>query len=276
VIGGPLFTERFATRAGDIVLTRGGEGPSLVYLHSAQGETVDLIAPFLEALEAHEVFAPMFPGFAGSEGLGAIDDIEDAVYHCLDLFDRLGIGKNNPPHLVGLSLGGWLAAEIASRYPERARTITLVNAAGLYLEHAPIKEIFGRKINELADDVYADKSHPVYLMAQQLGALSISDAGSVPFDLIRPFLEAQAATAKLAWNPYLHNPKLPRRLEWITAPALVVAGGADGLIPKAHSEAYATGIPGARLEIIEGAGHMLPLERPRQLAELVVTHTRAH
>ncbi|HLN05782.1 MAG TPA: alpha/beta hydrolase [Acidimicrobiales bacterium] len=274
--GRQLVTNRLPTAVGDVVLTRGGSGPPLVYLHSAQGETVDLVAPFLEALEGYEIFAPMFPGFAGSEGLGAIEDMEDAVYHCLDLFNRLGIGKDNPPHLVGLSLGGWMAAEIASRYPERARTITLVNAAGLYLQHAPIRELFGRKLDELADEVYADKSHPVYLMAQQLGAMSIADAAALPFDLIRPFFEAQAATAKLAWNPYLHNPKLPRHLAWITAPTLVVAGSADGFIPNAHAEAYAAGIPGARLEIVAGGGHMLPLEQPRQLAELVSRHAGAH
>jgi len=276
-MSGPgLVTQRCTTAVGEVVLTRGGEGPPLVYLHSAQGEAVDVVAPFLEALEGYEVFAPMFPGFGGSHGLEAIDDMEDAVYHCLDLFERLGIGAHNPPHLVGLSLGGWMAAEVASRYPDRARTMTLVNAAGLHLEGAPIGEIFGRRVNELADDVYADKTHPVYLLAQQLGAMSLADAAAVPFELIRPYYEAQAATAKLAWNPYLHNPKLPRHLSWITAPTLVVAGSADALIPRAHAEAYAAGIPGALLEIVEGGGHMLPLERPRQLAELVSIHAGAH
>jgi len=264
-----LCTGGFETAVGEVVLSRCGSGEGLVYLHSAAGEDALLVGPFLEALSGFEVAAPMFPGFAGSAGLDAIDDIEDAAYHCLDLFDRLGFGPDSPPHVVGLSLGGWMAAEVATRFPGRVRTLTLVNAAGLYLEGAPIGEIFGRKFDELADEIYADKTHPVYLMAKELGAMSIKDVAAMPFEVLRPFYEAQAATAKLGWNPYLHNPKLHRRLGWVTAPTLVVAGAMDGLIPLAHAEAYAAGIPGARLEVIEGAGHMLPLERPVELATLV-------
>lgn len=271
-----LETGKLATAVGEVVLTRGGAGDPVVYLHSAAGETVDLVGPFLEALEGYEILAPMFPGFAGSEGLAEIDDIEDAVYHCLDVFDRLGCGRDRPPHVVGLSLGGWMCAEIASRYPERVRSVTLVNAVGLYLASAPIGEIFGRKMDEYAEMIFADQTHPVAAGMHAMAGMSMAEAASLPFDALRPFYESQAATAKLAWNPYLHNPKLQRRLAWITAPALVVAGEYDGLIPVAHAETYAAGIPGARLEVVPGGGHMLPLERPGELAALVSVHLGAH
>ena len=250
----------------------GGRRP-VVYLHSAAGEDGNLAAPFFEAAAAggRLVVAPMFPGFAGSEGLGEIEDIEDAVYHLMDVLDRLGLAAD-PPHLVGLSLGGWMAVELAARYPERVRTLTLVNSAGLYLAASPIGEIFGRQLDELAADVFGDQSHPVAQVMRQMAAAQRADVSSVPFELIRPFLEAQAATAKLAWNPYLHDPKLPKLLGRVQAPTLVVAGGLDRLIPRAHSEAYAAAVAGARLEVVPGAGHMLTLEAPGELAALVEAH----
>ena len=77
------------------------------------------------------------------------------------------------------------------------------------------------------------------------------------------------ATARLGWDPYLHNPKLRGRLRRITAPTLIVAGAEDGLVPLAYAETFAAEIPGARLEVIEGAAHWLPFEKPDELAALV-------
>jgi pimeloyl-ACP methyl ester carboxylesterase len=91
----------------------------------------------------------------------------------------------------------------------------------------------------------------------------------LPAGMLMPMVQSMAATAKLGWNPYLHNPKLPGRLRRITAPTLVVAGAADRFTPRAHAEAYAAGIAGARLAVIEGAGHMVPMERPAEFAALV-------
>jgi pimeloyl-ACP methyl ester carboxylesterase len=82
-------------------------------------------------------------------------------------------------------------------------------------------------------------------------------------------VQSMAATAKLGWNPYLHNPKLPGRLRRVTAPTLVVAGAADRFTPRAHAEAYAAGIAGARLAVIERAGHMVPMERPTEFTAVV-------
>jgi pimeloyl-ACP methyl ester carboxylesterase len=91
----------------------------------------------------------------------------------------------------------------------------------------------------------------------------------IPIELVIPMMQSLAATAKLGWDPYLHNPKLRGRLRRITAPTLVVAGAQDGLVPRAHAETYAAEIPGARLAVIEGAAHWLPFEKPDELAALV-------
>ncbi|HLG93071.1 MAG TPA: alpha/beta hydrolase [Acidimicrobiales bacterium] len=252
---------------GRIELRRGGSGPPLVYLHSASGEGEGL--EFLDLLsDRAEVLAPMFPGFGSSEGIEAIDDIEDAAFHLLDLWDRLGLSA---PAVVGLSLGGWMAAELATRWPERVGKLVLVNPAGLYIPGAEVKEIFGRPLDELAADLFADQAHPVAQLMRQM-ASATQPGTEVPFELVKPVLAALSATAKLAWDPYLHDPKLHRRLGRVRSDTLVVHGERDGLIPRAHAEAYAAAIPRARLVDVPGAAHLVPLEKPRELAELVAAH----
>jgi pimeloyl-ACP methyl ester carboxylesterase len=257
-------------------LTRGQEAgkPPLVYLHSSGGETGDTtVALFLEALtDRFDVYAPMLPGFAGSEGLDEIDDMEDAVYHTLDVFERLGLVGVRTPHVVGLSLGGWLAAEIAWRYPTSLASMTLVNAPGIYVADHPMSELFGRKFDELAEMTFADQEYPAAAAMHLMASVSIADASAIPFDLVRPFFESMAAAAKLGWNPYFHNPKLPRRLGRVKAPTLVICGRLDGLVPNAVADAYARLIPGARLEAWDGASHMIPLEQPDRLASAVAAH----
>ncbi|MGA2519430.1 MAG: alpha/beta hydrolase [Acidimicrobiales bacterium] len=257
------------TAVGRIELHEGGDGgpAPLVYLHSAQGEGPGT-AMLEELASTRRVVAPMFPGFGDSEGLEHIDDVEDGAFHLLDVLDRLGIDRTD---VVGASLGGWIGAELAVRWPERVRRLVLVNAVGLFVEGVPITEIFGRPLSELADDLFADRDHPLAALMYAMAPLE-SDPSQIPFELVRPVLQALAATARIGWNPYLHDPKLRGRLGRITAPTLVVHGVHDGIVPRAHAEAYAAGIPDATLVDLAGAAHMAVVERPVELAELVVAH----
>ncbi len=261
-----LVESKLATPVGKISVLRGGSGDPVVYFHSAAGEAVH---DALEDLASdHDVIVPLFPGFGESEGIEGIDDIEDAAFHLLDVLDALDLSA---PAVVGLSLGGWLAAELATRSPERVGKLVLVNPVGLYIDGEPVGQIYGRSPAELAHDLFADQSHP---MAQMMCALSdkmrdLTSMAEVPVALLMPMWASMSATAKIGWNPYLHNPKLRSRLRRVTAPTLVVAGEQDGLLPRAHPQAYADGIAGARLEVLAGAGHMAPLERPEEFAALV-------
>ena len=234
----------------------------VVYLHSAMGEGEGL-ALLDELRTTFDVFAPMFPGFGDTPGIEEIDDMEDAVFYLLDLFDQLSLDR---PAVIGMSLGGWMAAELAVRYPERLGALVLVNPVGLHIDGAPVKDIFGRKLDELAGDFFADQSHP---MAQMMHAMRDVDPGSLPFDVVRPLFQTMAATARLGWDPYLHNPKLRKRLARVTVPTLVVHGAQDTLVPRLHAETYASEIADARLVDVEGAAHLLALERPEELAALV-------
>jgi pimeloyl-ACP methyl ester carboxylesterase len=262
-----ITLDLFETDVGKIQLRRGGSGDPLVYLHSAAGEGEGLT--FLNELAEHySVYAPTFPGFNESEGIEQIDDMEDVVFHLLDLFDRL---KLDAPIVVGLSLGGWMAAELATRYPDRLSRLVLINPAGLYIEGDPIKDIFGRSPAEMAKDLFADQSHPVAQMMNQMDR-AMSDAGSlknIPFELIAPQLKSQAAAARIGWNPYLHNPRLRRRLRRIKVPTLVIRAESDTLIPAAHARAYADEIPGAEFVEVANAAHMVVLEHPGEVAAII-------
>jgi pimeloyl-ACP methyl ester carboxylesterase len=261
------FTEEYVDAPiGKIQLWRGGSGPTLVYLHSAGGENTH---PALEQLTAsYEVLVPMFPGFAESEGLDAIDSVEDEVFHLLDLWDLLGL--ESPP-VLGLSLGAWMAMELATRYPEKVSKMVLVNPVGINLPDAPMDEMFGRTPGELADMLFADQHHPMAAAMHQMDAFA-GDVGKeteIPLEVVLPMWKALGATAKIGWDPYLHNPKLRGRLRRITAPTLIVAGAQDGLVPAVYAETFAAEIPNARLEVIQGAAHWLPFEKPDELTALV-------
>jgi len=251
---------------GKIQVFRGGTGPQLVYFHSAGGETV---IPVLEDLaHDHEVVVPVFPGFGESQGIERIDDMEDAVFHLLDVWELLGLER---PAIMGLSLGGWMALELLTRYPDMASRLVLVNPVGIYLDDAPYAEMFGRTPAELAEMLFADQQHPIATVMHALGDFA-GDVGrdtEIPLDLVLPMWKSISATARLGWDPYLHNPKLRGRLGRVDVPTLVVAGAEDGLVPTAVPETIAAELVDASLVVMEGAAHWLPLERPEELAVLV-------
>jgi pimeloyl-ACP methyl ester carboxylesterase len=201
--------------------------------------------------------------------------MDDAVFHLLDLWEVLGL---DAPAVLATSLGGWMAVELATRYPERVARMVLVNPVGLYLPEAPIAELFGRSPAELAEMLFVDQQHPVAAAMHAMEEFT-GDVGKqveIPIELVLPMWKALGATARLAWDPYLHDPKLRGRLRRITAPTLVVAGAHDGLVPLPHAEAYAAEIPDAQLVVMEHAAHWLPLERPDELAAITRDFLTAH
>ncbi len=239
---------------------QGGSGPPLVFLHSGVGEA--WWAEWCDDLaEDFTVIVPAHPGFGDSEGLEEIRDVEDMAFHYDDLFALLELDR---PALVGQSLGGWIAAEYAVRWPERLSRLVLIDAAGLRVADAPAVDMWAHRPPELADMMFADVSHPLAQMMK-----SFEPDRPPPAEVLIPFFKAQQATARIGWNPYLHDPKLGGRLHRITCPTLVLWGARDGLIPFAHGEAYARGIPGARIEQLEGAGHLPTLERPDLVASVL-------
>lgn len=251
------FQEKFLNVHGTTIqMLTGGAGDPLLYLHSAGGEVVWL--PFFELLSQHyTVYLPAHPGFSKSGGLDKIDTMEDLVFHYTDLMDQLGLTQ---PYVAGLSLGGWLAAELATRYAHRIRKLALLNAVGLRVPGAPMADIFAATPEETRNLVFHDPQ-------SDLAKMFVPDVPSP--EVLENTLKAREATARVGWNPYLCNLKLRERLYRITVPTLIVWGKSDRLVPLAHGKAYQEGIAGSKLVILEQCGHAPPFEKPEETAKLL-------
>jgi len=243
-------------RGKKIQMLSGGSGDPLLYLHSAGGEVVWL--PFFEQLSQHyTVYVPGHPGFSQSEGLDQIDSIEDLVFHYTDLMDQIGLDQ---PYVTGLSLGGWLAAELATRYANRIKKLALINPVGLRVPGSPMADIFAANPQETRQLIFHDPD-------SDLSKTFIPDEPSQ--EVLENALRAREATARVGWNPYLSNPKLRGRLYRITVPTVIVWGESDRLVPVEHGRAYHDGIADSQLVMLPECGHAPPFEKPEETAQHV-------
>src|SRR6202021_1964877 len=235
-------SETFITVDGArIRLLRGGraEAPPLVFLHGAGGHTGWM--GFLDDLARdYAVYAPEHPGFGRSDDPAWLDEIGDLAYFYLDFLETLGLDR---VHLIGTSLGGWIAAELAVRNQTRLASLTLVGAVGITANHRPIPDIFRMPVDENLRRFYADPQRA----ARRLGDLATADMSLVA--------KNRATVARLAYRPRYHNPGLAKWLHRIGVPTLLIWGDKDGLVPPRFGEAYRDLIPGARLVVLENAGH---------------------
>ncbi|MGE0684865.1 MAG: alpha/beta fold hydrolase, partial [Candidatus Binatia bacterium] len=202
--------------------------------------------------------APTHPGFGRTTRPPWIDsmtDMDDFYMDLLDLFDMM-----RAP-VLGFSMGGWLAAELAATCPERIAKLVLVDAVGLRVEEAEIADIFLLSPQELAPLVFHDLNQVAE--REKLFPLKPSPEEVELRD------NSQIMAQILGWKPYMHNPKLVHRLRRVKSPTLVVWGKQDGLVPLAHGEAYRGAIKGAELKVIDRCGHAPQLERPAEFVALV-------
>ena len=253
----PSGRERaLAVHGRRVQLFEGGAGRPLLYCH---GAGTFWWMPVHDLLAARRrILLPVHPGFGDSEGLDAIESIEDLVFHTLDVLDALALDRVD---VVGLSLGGWLAAELALRHPARVGRLVLVDAAGVRLPGVEMGNPFMLTPQKVRELMFHDPASPV-------AKAILPDAP--PPDRLEVVLRGREAAARLLWNPAQQYRKLTSRLWRIGAPTLVVWGREDRLLPLAYGEAYAHGIPGARLEILDRCGHLPPFEHPERFAELVL------
>jgi pimeloyl-ACP methyl ester carboxylesterase len=248
------FTE---VRGRRVWVASSGDGPPLVYLHGA-GD-LDGWAPALSLLaEDFTVYRPDHPGFNRSDDDPSVDSVLDLAFSYLDLFDALGLDRF---HLAGLSLGGWIAAQIAVLAPHRVAKLVLADAAGLRVR-CPAPDIF--TLNPVQSAALLDHQPDV-----RATAVAAAEQITGNPELCQRFLRNRMATAHLAWNPYLHDPKLAGRLHRITAPVLIIWGAHDRVLPVECARQWQSALPGARLEIVDDAGHRPPAEQPAVFASLV-------
>jgi pimeloyl-ACP methyl ester carboxylesterase len=253
----PVHEEILEVRGARIPILRAGAGEPLLYLHSALGEVRWL--PFFDILSRKfTVHVPAHPGFAGAEGLERIDNIHDLVFHYVDLLDALGLEQ---PHLVGLCLGGWLAAEFAVHHAHRVRKLVLIDAMGLSVPGNFIPDLFAANPSETRSILFTNPE-------SEVGKSFLSDAPSE--ETLGLMLTARQAAARIAWNPYLHDPRLQERLYRVRAPSLILWGEKDALLTVEHGRLYEGNIKNARFSIVKGCGHLPPLEKPEETAHQVI------
>jgi pimeloyl-ACP methyl ester carboxylesterase len=239
----PHSVERMTVAGASIRLFRGGpdttNAPPLLFLHGAGGHT-GWVA-FLEELSARfAVYAPEHPGFGQSDDPPWLDEIADLAYFHLDLLQTLGLER---VHLMGTSLGGWVAAEMAVRSTARLASLTMVGAVGTLAGGEPIPDTFRMPDDENLRRYYADQERA----ARRLGDLARADMSVVA--------KNRATVTRLAYQPRFHNPGLAKWLHRIDLPTLLLWGAEDGLVPPEFGEAYRALIPGSRLVVLPNAGH---------------------
>ena len=243
-------------RGAKVRVFEAGSGAPLVFLHGAGGLFAE--NPFLERLAEHyHVFAPEFPGFGESTGDELLEDMLDFTLHGWDVIVTLGITK---PHLVGHSMGGMIAAEMACIAPNDLAKLVLVSSAGLWIPEQPIPDIFAMLPGQLAEVLFTD---PRAGQALLTGGADLSD-----MDALKEFYlgsQRRLAMAGKILFP-IPNRRLSKRLYRLTAETLVLWGAADRLIVPPYAQRWQALIPGARVETLEDAGHMLPWEQPEAFA----------
>lgn len=255
--------ETIAVHGRPTVLMHAGDGTPFVYLHSTLGEAF-MWFPFYQAwARQFRVLVPTHPGFGQSGGFDEIDTVEDLAFHYVELFDALGLEE---VILGGVSLGGWIAAEFAVRWPERVRRLWIADAPGLWVDEQPLPDLF--RIMQDREETRRLLFHdPESYVAKMI----IPDAP----DEQRMLTAYQNMTvlARLVWErPY--DPKLAGRLHRVRCPTLLLWGADDRLVPPAYGEAYRRHLPQAEWKLIPNCGHMPMFEREAEFVEAVANFCR--
>ena len=244
--------ETITVAGAAIRLFRGGPegGPAaenaapVVFLHGAGGHT-GWMAFLDELAERFAVFAPEHPGFGQSDDPPWLDEVADLAYFHLDLLKALGLDR---VHLIGTSLGGWVAAEMAVRSTARLASLTLVGAVGITAEGKTIPDTFRMSDDENLRRYYADPERAARRSADLARALADPAVMAV-------VAKNRATVTRLAYRPRFHNPGLKKWLHRIDVPTLLIWGEADRIVPPSFGEAYRALIPGSRLVVLPNAGH---------------------
>jgi pimeloyl-ACP methyl ester carboxylesterase len=239
---------------------RKGAGQPLLFLHGAGQTRVWL--PLYEQLSAgYDVIVAEHPGFGDTPLPDWLRRIDDLVLHYDAFLRALGI---EDAHLVGHSLGGWIAAQLAIFYPQRFRSLTLITPIGLRVPEAPITDPFRlgpeQALEVLLSGAPAEKYLEYFVQGDEIE------------NTIQVYSES-IAFARLLWNPR-YDLTLDRRLGRIQIPTLVIGAQDDRLIPNVHTERWAELIPGAQRIVVAGdadepTGHVLHIQQPARLAAAI-------
>ena len=249
-MNGPA-TSQVRIRDCDIPVMRAGSGAPLLLLPGAYDG--DGWHPYMAALARHfDVIVPRHPGF-GCAMPDWLDSISDLANFYLEF---MAVGQLDGVHLVGAALGGWIAAELATRNTARLASLTLAAPFGARLPGVSGVDLFAASDEQALRDAVQDPALAATLIEQ---ARPGEDA----------WLHTRVTVAKLCWQPRLHDPQLQKWLHRIDLPTLLLWGEQDRVAPVALAREWQRLIPGARLELLANCGHLPTLEQPDSVANLI-------
>ena len=257
----------------NIAVREEGSGPPLLFLHGVSGLQWNAVLDDLAA--RHRVIAPRHPGF-GDASQAELDDLGDLVYAYLDLIDALGL--DGVP-IVGHSLGGMIAAELAATQPQRFSRLVLLAPLGLWDGSRPSFDFFASTTWEMADAFFADPESEAALSAGDAGfarMVELEIGSDEHGALVESYVErrrALATAAKYLWP--IPNRGLSKRIHRIAAPTRLIWGSQDHVVPPSYADDFAAAIAGAEIRMIENAGHELMIEQPGPVATAIEEFTGA-
>ena len=237
-----------------------GRGQPLVYLHGPWGLAPD--RAFIAGLaDGHTVYAPKFPGTTrgNPDAVHALDNWFDLILYYGELFDELELSA---PAVVGHSFGGLLAAEFAASAPNLVGRLVLIDPVGVWRDDLPVKNWMLLPETERRRSLFADSESDA---AQRF--FGVPDDPAQRIDALAQSIWAQACTGKFVWP--VPDRGLKHRMHRIAAPTLIVWGKVDRIIDVAYAQEFAKRIASARVQLIDGAGHLPHLEQPDAVAKLV-------
>ena len=240
-----------------------GRGEPFVWFAGPVGQPT--WSPFLEALSRNRrVIVPSIPGFPGGEGHDLLDDAHDWVIAALDLIDgAAGYGAD----IGGASVGAALAAEVAAVSTAHVNRLMLVAPFGLHDWDAPVENLWAKRHTDLLRSLALDASS----VTQSLARPDTCDEIDWEIDSSR----AITAGARLMWP--LCDIGFSKRAHRVTAPTLVVWGNQDTVVPPVYAARWSERLTSADVTVsmVEGAGHLVDVDQPEVLAELIEQHLSA-
>jgi pimeloyl-ACP methyl ester carboxylesterase len=265
--GGAAVTSRLLELpAATVEVLEAGQGAPLVFLHGAGGIPLwDGVLPLLT--REYHVYAPLLPGFGQSTGVDALDDQLDLFFHNFDVIEALGLER---PYVVGESMGGWIAAEMAALRPKEVGRLVLAAPVGLWRDDAPVFDMFGTMVHEMVPYLFHDQSCPPaqrMLLLTQLFS-DKDDRSEEQIDMLIALARGFRTVAKFLFPIPEHG--LEKRLSRILAPTLILWGSHDRFIAPSYAGIFKEKIRGSELMMIENAGHLIGLERPEPVADAVL------
>ena len=244
-------------RIGDVALTftERGAGRPFVILHGGAGPlSVSGFADLLAETEQVRVIAPTHPGFGGTPRPDALDSIRGLAALYVALLDQLELTDVT---VIGNSIGGWIAAEIALRGSPRITRVVLVDAVGIEVAGHPVADFFSLTMDQVAELSYHDPDSFRIDVSRMAPAQQAAMAGN------------RAALAVYGGTPSMVDPTLRGRLSAIAVPVLVLWGESDRIVDPDYGRDYAAAIPTARFQLLNGTGHVPQIETPQLLLSAV-------